>query len=89
LAVDGQWDKIINHPKLHIVMELPRPRVLTEALMEAVYGYQLLALEMQHDLTGQRQLFDSTLLKPYRGLFITLQKVTSPNAVKAALLWLL
>lgn len=88
-AVDGQWDKIINHPKLHIVMELPRPRVLTEALMEAVYGYQLLALEMQQDLTGQRQLFDSTLLKPYRGLFITLQKVTSPNAVKATLLWLL
>ncbi|MEZ9657436.1 protein DpdD [Vibrio splendidus] len=88
-AVDGQWDKIINHPKLHIVMELPRPRVLTEALMEAVYGYQLLALEMQQDLAGQRQLFDSALLKPYRGLFITLQKVTSPNAVKAALLWLL
>lgn len=89
LAVDGQWDKIINHPKLHIVMELPRPRVLTEALMETVYGYQLLGLEMQQDLTGQRQLFDSTLQKPYRGLFITLQKVTSPNAVKAALLWLL
>ncbi len=89
LAVDGKWDKIINHPKLHIVMELPRPRVLTEALMEAVYGYQLLGLEMQQDLTGQRQLFDSTLLKPYRGLFITLQKVTSPNAVKAVLLWLL
>ncbi|MEF1280249.1 protein DpdD [Vibrio fortis] len=89
LAVDGQWDKIINHPKLHIAMELPRPRVLTEALMEAVYGYQLLALEMQQDLVGQRQLFDSTLISPYRSLFITLQKVTSPNAVKAALLWLL
>lgn len=88
-AIDGNWEKIIDHPKLRIVMDLPRPRVLSEALIEAVYGYQLFGMEVQQDLDGQRQLFESNLAKSYRGLFLTTQKLTSPNAVKAYLLWLL
>ncbi|ADN77436.1 hypothetical protein Fbal_3237 [Ferrimonas balearica DSM 9799] len=88
-ALAGEWQQIMEHPDLRIVLDLPRPRALTEALMEAVYGYQLLTFEVQDDLSAQREFFQSTLAKRLQGLFLANPRVTSASAVKSSLLWLL
>jgi len=88
-AIAGEWREIIEHPELRMVLDLPRPISLTEALMEAVYGYQLLRYEVNDDVFGQRDFFISSLAKGLQGLFAIKQHVRTAGAVKASLLWLL
>ncbi|BEU04243.1 hypothetical protein OAG1_30430 [Agarivorans sp. OAG1] len=88
-AIAGEWQQIMEHPDLRIVLDLPRPRALTEALMEAVYGSELSNFEVHDDLGGQREFFQSSVAKRLLGLFSANPRVTSANSVKSCLLWLL
>jgi hypothetical protein len=75
LEVAEQWSQILEMDELWLVLAIPRPRAVTEALLRSVYWCQVantLPLSASPDdarLQAALTLMSSTVLPPYAGLF--------------------
>jgi len=89
LAAGNDWQGIMDHPDLLQILDLPRPAILTDALLLAVYSQFLLSFEVCDDLSGQQYQFTEVVAKRMPGLFKGPQKARSGASAKMWLLWLL
>ncbi|WP_437763389.1 protein DpdD [Sorangium sp. So ce281] len=69
LASLGMWDAILALPELGVLVELRRPRRVTEALVQAVYNGLLHEFEMRAYPVGAVQRFRAEVLPRFRGLY--------------------
>lgn len=89
LAAANDWQQIMEHPDLLQILDLPRPILLTDALLQATYQQLLFSFEVCDDIRGQIQLFDELIIKRMPGLFKGKMTAKSSTGAKMWLLKLL
>jgi hypothetical protein len=85
----NQWDKIFKHNDFSQLVDLPRPALVTEALLKAIYNHLFLSYELNNDFEGQIESFKSYIKKGNQGLFRVLKSIKSASSLKMWLLWFL
>lgn len=85
----NQWDKIFKHNDFPQLVDLPRPALVTEALLKAIYNHLFLSYELNNDLNGQIEAFKLFAKQGNQGLFSVFKSIKSASALKMWLLWFL
>ncbi|EPD0172240.1 protein DpdD [Klebsiella sp. 1SOBk13mer] len=89
LAMEKDAKSLLESPELRRVMDIPHPLVLAEEVMAVLYQQMLLKYELEEDLAAQRRVFNDYLANSVPRLFLVIQGIRTPAAVKNTLLWLL
>ena len=86
LAVLRRWEDLLTLPELPMLLDLRRPPLVTEALIQAVYAVELARFETESDAPGALQHFRDDVYRRFSQLFRARGAMSSPEASKCFLM---